>query len=155
KQYLNTAADLIKHFTGTDTDRPKAGLQTERGLRAIYYNSKNFNDEKKAFERIDRQVNFDFAAASPDPEHGTNEFSIQWRGSLLAEETGDYEFIVKTPNGVRLWINETDEPLIDAWVSSGQLTEHKATIRLLGGRAYPLKLNMFKFKDKTASIALQ
>src|SRR5438105_2954228 len=81
--------------------------------------------------------------------------SIQWRGSLRAEETGDYEFLLKTPNGVRLWINDEDEPLIDAWVSSGQLTEHKAIVRLLGGRAYPLRLNMFKFKDKIASLSLQ
>src|SRR5437016_5851278 len=155
KQYLNTAADLIKHFTGRDSDRLKAGLQTEHGLRAVYYNSKNFNDEKKAFERLDRQIDFDFAGASPDTEHGTNEFSIQWRGSVQADETGDYEFIAKTPNGVRLWVNEEEEPLIDAWVSSGQLSEHKATVRLLGGRAYPLRLNLFKFKDKTASISLQ
>jgi len=150
KQYATTIADLIKHFTGAD-----APLSAERGLRASYYNSQHFNGDKKAFDRVDRQVDFDFGDASPDKEHGTNEFSIQWRGSVIAEETGDYEFILKTPNGARLWVNDEEEPLIDAWVASGQLSEHKATIRLLGGRAYPLQLNYFKFKEKTASIALE
>jgi hypothetical protein len=149
KQYLNTVADLLKRFTGTD---PKPG--PERGLSASYYNSRNFNDDKKAFERMDPTVDFDFGDESPDPEHGTNEFSIQWRGSLIAEETGDYEFVLKTPNGVRLWFNNDDEPLIDAWVASGQVTEHRARLRLLGRRAYPLRINYFKFKDKTASLSL-
>ena len=149
-QYLNSVADLIKDFTGKD-----AALNEERGLQASYYNSRN-NDEGKVFDRVDRQVDFDFGEGSPDPKlNGTNGFSMQWRGSLIADETGDYEFILKTQNGGRLWVNDDEEPLIDAWVSSGQLTEHRSSIRLLGGRVYPLKLNYFKFKDKIASISLQ
>src|SRR5262249_54775985 len=66
-----------------------------------------------------------------------------------------YEFILKTPNGARLWVNDNEEPLIDAWVASGTVTEHKARIRLLGGRVYPLKLHYTKFKEKTAAISLQ
>jgi hypothetical protein len=149
KQYLNTVADLLRHFTGADS-----APGPQRGLQATYYNSRNFAEKKKAFDRTDPTVDFDFGEESPDTEHGTNEFSIQWRGLLLPQETGDYEFILKTPNGVRLWVNDDDEPLIDAWVSSGQMAEHRATIRLLGSRAYPLRLDFFKFKDKTACISL-
>jgi len=29
--------------------------------------------------------------------------------------------------------------------------EHKATIRLIGGRVYPLRLDFFKFKEKKGS----
>jgi len=151
RQYLNTAADLLKHFTGQD------GAGTgERGLRASYYSSRNFRDNNKAFERVDRQVDFDFGTNSPsgDPP-GTNGFSMQWRGSVIADETGDYEFILKTPNGARLWVNDDDNPLIDAWVASGQINEHKGTLRLIGGRVYPLRLDCFKFKDKNSSISLQ
>src|SRR6266404_1670729 len=151
RQYLNSVADLLKHFTGND-----GPLTSERGLRATYYKSKNFNDEKKAFERVDRQVDFDFAQGDDhDLLSGTNGFSIQWRGSLIADETGDYEFILLTPNGARLWVNDDVEPPIDGWVASGQATEQKATLRLIGGRAYPLRLNYFKFKEKTAAISLQ
>src|SRR5439155_25576578 len=66
-----------------------------------------------------------------------------------------YQFILKTPNGARLWLNDEQEPLIDAWVASGQVSEHKATLRLLGGRAYPLRLNLFKYKEKAAAISLE
>ena len=151
RQYLNTVADLLKHFTGSDNP-----ITVERGLRATYYSTRNFNGDKKVIERIDRQIDFDFGEGNPDTEHfPTNEFAIQWRGSLIAEETGDYEFILKTPNGARLWVNHEDEPTIDAWVSSRQLNEHKATLRLIGGRVYPLRVDCFKFKDKTASMSLQ
>src|SRR5690606_28537579 len=60
-----------------------------------------------------------------------------------------------TPNGVRLWTNDDETPLIDAWVASGQVNEHRATVKLIGGRLYPLRLNFFKYKDKTASVSLQ
>jgi hypothetical protein len=151
RQYAHTVADLLKPFTGSD-----GKLTEERGLRATYYSRKNYDDEKKAFDRRDRQVDFDFGAGNPDTEHfPTNEFSIQWRGSLIAEETGDYEFILQTPNGVRLWVNDVNEPVIDQWVSSGQQNEHHATVRLIGGRVYPLRVNFFKYKDKSSSISLQ
>jgi hypothetical protein len=120
RQYLNTVADLIKYFTGNDTT-----TSGERGLRASYYSSRNFNRGSNVFERVDRQVNFDFGESFPDPvPPGTNGFSMQWRGSVIADETGDYEFILKTPNGARLWVNDLDQTLIDAWVASGQLDEH-------------------------------
>ena len=31
---------------------------------------------------------------------------------LLADETGEYEFVLQTPNAARLWLNNEDEPLI-------------------------------------------
>lgn len=151
RQFLNSVADLIQHFTGSNSV-----LSAERGLKAAYYNSRNVRRGDKLFDRVDRQVNFDFGTNGPNAKpSSTNGFSVQWRGSLIADETGDFEIILKTPNGARLWINDDEQPLIDAWVASGDLNEHKAKARLIGGRAYPLKLDHFKFKDKTASIFLE
>jgi hypothetical protein len=149
RQYLNSVADLIKEFTGRD-----GSISEEHGLRANYYNSRHF--DKSVVDRTDRQVDFEFGESLPDEKMaGTNGFSMQWRGSIRADETGDYEFILKTPNGARLWVNDNEEPLIDAWVASGTVTEHKQKIRLLGGRVYLLKLHYTKFKEKTAAISLQ
>ncbi|MEW6158753.1 MAG: DUF1592 domain-containing protein [Verrucomicrobiota bacterium] len=158
RQYVQTIADLLKSFTGPDASI----VSPERGLQGSYYKSRGFNQDKKVREQLDREVNFEFGTGSPftpgtaDAEGvETNGFAIQWRGSIMAEESGDYEFIVKTPNGFRLWINaDQDEPTIDGWVASGSASDHRATLRLIGGRAYPLRLDVFKFKDKTASIAL-
>lgn len=154
RQYVNTVADLLRHFTGDETP-----AQGERGLRGNYRSKVGKGDEnRKSFDRVDRRITFSFDAGSADAEKlgtGTNEINVTWRGALIADESGDYEFVVKTPNGARLWVNDEDTPLIDAWVASGKLDEHKSTLRLLGGRAYPLRLEFFKAaKDKTASVAL-
>ncbi len=151
RQYVNTVADLLRHFIGND------GAQTgERGLQAVYYDAKDFNGDKKVLERVDRLIDFDFADVTFEPKlTSTNGFSIHWRGSLIADETGEYELVLKTPNGARLWLNDPEEPLIDSWVASGQINEYKARIHLIGGRIYPLQLRLFRFKDKSASVSLQ
>ena len=74
-------------------------------------------------------------------------FAIRWEGSVLAPETGDYEFIVRTEHAARLWVNDLKKPLIDAWVKSGNDTEFRESIRLLGGRAYPIRLEFSKGKQ--------
>lgn len=151
RQYLNTIADLLRQFGG---GRDEA-LPAERGLRGNYHAAKDANRDNLVLERLDRQIDFGFDAHWPDPKmSGTNGFNVQWRGALLAPETGEYEFIVRTPNGMRLYVNDPQEPLIDQWVSSGQMTEHRARLRLIGGRVYPLQLHVFRFKDKTNAVSL-
>jgi hypothetical protein len=152
RQYANTVADLLRHFT----DHGAPITNREHGLRAVYYGAKNFKDDQKLFERIDPRVDFDYGSGNPDPKRsGTNDFSMLWRGSVRAEETGDYEFLVKTPNGVRLWVNDDETPLIDATVTSDGQSDHHATLRLIGGRDYPLRLEYFKTTEKSSAISLQ
>ena len=155
RQYQNAVADLL------DTFRETKELGAGHGLKADYYNARNFRNDKKVFDRVDQRVEFNFDDSSPDTNKiDAKEFAIRWEGSLIADETGDYEFCLKTENGARLWINSPggrdEKPLIDGWVSSGaKPREEKGTIRLLGGRVYPIRVNFFKFKDKTASLVLQ
>ena len=66
---------------------------------------------------------------------------------MLAPETGEYEFIVRTEHAARLWLNDSKRPLIDAWVKSGNDTEYRGSIFLLGGRLYPLRLEFSKAKQ--------
>jgi cytochrome c553 len=153
RQYREAVADLVGSFS--DAGR----WDGERGLRAEYFNAKHFRGDKRVLERRDPAVDFHFGEGSPLAEQiDAKEFCIRWEGSVLALETGDYEFNIKTENGARLWVNRLDEPIIDAWVRSGSDTDHRQTIHLLGGRAYPLKLEFLKSKDdkttNTASMAL-
>ena len=150
-QYLNSVADIVGSF------RSRKELDDRRGLNAEYHNARNFRGDKRVIERIDPKIDFNFADSSPDTNKiDAKEFAMRWRGSVIAEETGDYEFCLKTENGARLWVNDQSKELIDAWVSSGgKVREERATIRLLGGRPYPIQVDFFKFKDKTASIVLQ
>ena len=171
-QYRTAVADIVGRFR-PGADKPGA----DRGLSAHYSGFVveklapdappppprvgRKKDEKQPpkmrFDRKDAQVAFTFGDASPDPEKmAAEEFSIRWEGSVLADETGVYEFIVKTENGARLFVNEPKTALIDSWVTPGpEVREVKKSLFLLGGRSYPLTIEYFKFRDKTASIALQ
>lgn len=153
-QYRNAAADLFGE---------PAAVGPERGLKGEYFNSgRRFSREGRALSRIDPRVDFDFGAEPPVDGVNKDEFAVRWSGAVLAPDTGEYEFTVKSVNGVRLWVNDLVTPLVDAWVRSGDATEHRGTIHLLGGRAYALQAEIFKAKgkeaadnEKTASITLK
>jgi mono/diheme cytochrome c family protein len=139
RQYQNAVADLVGSF------RRANEWGSERGLRAQYNPSRNFGDDSKRVERVDPVVDFDWGTESPVPEKlEAKEFSVRWQGSILAPDTGDYEFIVRSEHAVRLWINDMQQPLIDGYVRATSDKEFRGTIRLLGGRAYPLKLEFSK-----------
>lgn len=147
RQYQNVLTDLIGSF------RQASRWEEAGGLRGEYYKGRRTRGGDRAIDRIDPVVQFDFGVDSPAPEKmEAHEFSIRWEGSLLAPENGLYEFVVKTDHATRLWVNdngrnEGETPLIDAWVKSGNDTEYRGSIRLLGGRVYPLKLEFSKAKQ--------
>ncbi|HWB05209.1 MAG TPA: DUF1592 domain-containing protein [Verrucomicrobiales bacterium] len=167
RQFQESVADLLGSFV----EQPAAGERT--GLHAEYFESNGMNKKSKLKkERDDAALEFDFGAGPPVEGCSAEQFSIAWQGSLIAEETGFYEFRLRTPNGARLYLNREflngdrnfrddsdarrQPALIDEWVSSGD-TVREATARafLLGGRRYPIRLDYFKFKEKSASIKLE
>lgn len=178
-QYRTSVADLVGRFRPGFDQPPGA----QHGLKAHYQGiviekpepapapeaappdgkppvkkpeAKKKDPEKVRFDRVDEQVALSLGTASPDPEKmSPDEFSIRWEGSVFAEESGTYEFIVKSENGVRLAVNDPKNLLIDAWVSSGpEVREQKKSLFLLGGRSYTLVLEFFKFHEKSASVQL-
>jgi cytochrome c5 len=161
-QFQNSLTDIFAHFQWRP-DRPETA---EHGLAATYYGGGNFGrrntDQKGAernainFSRLDPQISFNFGENSPEPKlYDAQEFSMRWEGSLIAEDTGTYEFVIKTNNGARLFLNNDSEAFIDGSVSSGtDVREETASIFLLGGRAYPVKIEFFKYKETHASIEL-
>jgi len=141
RQYRNAVADLIGSFRGAP-----GKWDDQRGLRGSYFAGRRFT--KAALERQDPEVRFDFGTDSPVPDKiEAHEFSIRWSGSVLAPETGEYDFLVRTEHAARLWVNDTKRPLIDAWVKSGKDTEYRASIHLIAGRVYPLRLEYTKAKQ--------
>jgi hypothetical protein len=142
RQYRNAVADLVGSF------RSPGHRDYNPGLRGEYFKARGFRGGSRVIDRIDPGIRFDFGDASPDPEKmEAHEFSIRWEGSVHAPETAEYEFIVHTDHSMRLWINDNNRPLIDAYVKSGKDTEYRASLFLLGGRTYPLKLEFSKAKQ--------
>ena len=168
-QFQNSVTDLIGRFR-QGFDRPPG---RERGLNAQYRGfakplitverdpkptpkGKKNGRARAELKRVDGQIAFHFESGSPNNEEmAADEFNNRWDGTLIAPETGLYEFVVKTENGFRLYVNNPKDPLIDSWVTPGpQVREEKKSLFLLGGRSYPLTLEHFKFKEKSASIDL-
>ncbi len=167
RQFRESVADLIGSF-GKFTP-PGEG----RGLKAKYFQSDGMNKKARmALEREDARMDFDFGEGSPGEGITPDQFSIAWDGSLIAPETGWYEFKVRTPNGARVYLNgdrqsgddnlrddsggKRQPALIDAWVSSGaEMREVTARIFLLGGRAYPFRFDYFKFQEKLGSVRVE
>lgn len=178
RQYRNAVTDLIGSF------RSSKGWNEERGLKADYTSRGRRRREATgpagSLSRVDPEINFQFGTSSPIPEQDaikdvakrwqqapllfvplrafrpfSQEFRIVWQGSLLAPETGEYEFLVKTENAANLSINNLRQPLIDALVKSGSDSEYRGSIYLLGGRLYPIRLEFSRSKEMTSSIALE
>ncbi|MEZ6087444.1 MAG: DUF1592 domain-containing protein [Pirellulaceae bacterium] len=149
EQFNNTVTDLV-----SNVDRvalPKG----ERGLKGQYFNDRRTKSDKRVIERVDPKIDYEFGEGSPDEKIKPEEFSMIWTGSVIAEETGVYEFTVITGNGIKLYVNDDRRMLIDGWVSSGgQSRELTESLFLLGGRSYRIKLEFFKHRDKTASVQL-
>lgn len=154
QQYAIAVSDIISMSRGNAAANK---IWKKGGLKGIYYNGRRHDNKEKKIERIDPVIDFDFEEGTPGEEiENKEEFAIRWQGSIWAEEDGDYEFIMITENGARLWLNDNENSLIDEWTAShGPPRENRATIRLIGGRGYPIRLDMFKFKDKRSSMILK
>ncbi len=172
-QFRNSVMDVIGRFRmGPGFDRP---VNAEQGLKATYRGvelpkpgekavdttpKKGIKAKRpnKTIEKVEPVISFHWGPDSPDKAVlEAEQFQNRFEGSVVANETGVYEFAVKSENGFRLWINDTNEgdALIDGWVSAGpQVREEKKSLYLVGGRAYRLQLEHFKFKEKSASIEL-
>jgi hypothetical protein len=143
RQFQNSLADLIGSF------RSPMAWEGPKGLHGEYYKSHQIRKkDDRIIDRVDPSVQFDFGVNLPgDPKTIGHKFAARWEGALMAPETGDYEFIIRTEHSTRLWVNDPRKPLIDRWVKSGNDTEFRETIRLLGGRVYPIRLEMSKGKQ--------
>jgi mono/diheme cytochrome c family protein len=141
-QYRNAVSDLVGSF------RPRVGWGGERGLKGEYYSGRRTRKDDRVIERVDPEVDFDFGPNTPDPEDERfdkpNEFSIRWEGSLLPADSGTYTIIVRTEHAIRLWLNDDRQAVIDGYVQSGDMTEHRAQVELLAGRPYRLRVEFSK-----------
>jgi hypothetical protein len=103
-------------------------------------------------DRVDPQVRFELNAdgsqnSDEGPKLSPEQFAIKWEGSVIAPETGIYDFVVRSDLIFRLWVNEP-KPMIDASVKSGSDIEYRGSIFLIGGRAYSIKLEVFRFQKQ-------
>ena len=178
RQYAVTVADLLGQFAVPAAGRAApapAATEVTSGLAASYFNVAQrgrFDPAKLAHHGTDDTVDFVFPENGelrsrlalppldrpPTPNSTAPAgFSAQWRGSIFADETGDHEFVIRTPNSVRVWINADSEPRggsepsLDINVSTPASPDHRVTVRLLGGRSYPIAIDWWALPEKNGS----
>jgi hypothetical protein len=120
----------------SDTAPPPPSGQN--GLAGEYYDTMDLTGTPLV--RVDRTLDFDWGAGSPDASIGADTFSVRWTGRVVPEFTETYTFIANFNNGVRLWVNGT--LLIDSWVDAW--TELTGTIDLVAGTAADLKVEYYE-----------
>ena len=84
---------------------PPAGSGT--GLLGQYFNDAGSGVyfTSLALTRTDSSVDFDWAAAAPDPVVQADNFSVRWSGQLMAPVTATYTFRTTSDDGVRFYVN--------------------------------------------------
>jgi beta-glucosidase len=72
---------------------PRTVLRTgnDTGLQGEYFNNAEWQGQP-VLTRVDKQVDFDWAAASPAQGVSAAAFSVRWRGSITVPGAGDYVF---------------------------------------------------------------
>lgn len=129
--------------SGARTKIPKPrstarALQESGGLRGEYYDNKDLTALK--FARTDPQVNFAWGDSSPDPSLGADTFSVRWSGWLVARYSEIYDLILRSDDGVRLWLN--GQLVIDGWTD--HLTAQTVVqIPLTAGARHSIKLEYY------------
>jgi len=90
-QYRNAVADVVGAFR-----QPTKWDEKQQGLKGEYYAARGFHKTSGASTGSDPEVRFDFGTEGPGEKFDANEFTIRWSGSVMAPDTGEYEFVVKT-----------------------------------------------------------
>lgn len=161
RQYEQTLADLFAEFRGRQEPEGAHGLSA-RFMKRV--NAAGIGDPvrlvlpRAAFQLSQIE---ELPESFRDPEvEGPERFGnsridvvVTISGGLTAPETGNYEFLVETDSGVELDINET--AVIDAKIRSDSEKQVRGSIRLVGGRTYPLKLQTSRTKQEDLQLALR
>jgi len=74
---------------------PRTVLRTgnDIGLKGEYFNNDDWQG-RPVLTRVDKQVDFDWNAASPVPGVSAATFSVRWSGSIAVPGAGDYVFAI-------------------------------------------------------------
>jgi len=129
--------------SGTDVTielggRTGRGGPTGTGLKGEYFADTSFR--KLKVTRVDRRVEFNWAAKSPHPSVPADSFAVRWTGKLDPPRTGTYTFHTTNDDGVRLWV--AGKQIINDWASH-PTEQRKGQLKLTAGKKVDLKLEYF------------
>ena len=110
------------------------------GLTACYFSNELLSGPPQAV-RVDPVVNFDWASGSPVSGVPNDSFSARWSGELQARQSGLTDIIVRSDDGVRLWID--GERVINSWVLRGP-TDSIYRFQAKAGKRYAIIIEYYE-----------
>ncbi|MFW6352967.1 MAG: PA14 domain-containing protein, partial [Verrucomicrobiota bacterium] len=110
------------------------------GLRGEYFADTDEFSGSPDLVRVDETIDFRWGFEGPGEGLGVDNFAVRWTGQLLPAYSETYTFTTNSDDGVRLWVD--DQLLIDRWQPQGERA-YAGTLRLEGGRRYPIRLEYF------------
>ena len=92
-----TYAQGAPYVDGLPLPVPRSALRVnasliEPGLKAEYYSNSTLNG-KPVLTRVDKQIDFDWNAASPAAGVPANDFGVRWTGTIAVPRAGDYGYV--------------------------------------------------------------
>ncbi|HNG32164.1 MAG TPA: BACON domain-containing carbohydrate-binding protein [Blastocatellia bacterium] len=119
------------------TTPPPAG--SGAGLTGEYYDNSDFTNLK--LTRVDPVINYDWYVSPPAVGMESETFSVRWTGQIQAVESGNYTFVTKSDDGVRLWIN--NQLVIDNFGLHAETEDRSAPVTLSAGQRYNVRMEFF------------
>ncbi len=125
--------------TPPDTSGP---IGTGTGLTAAYFTNETLSG-LPALTRVDAGLIFDWAGGSPASGIPADSFSVRWSGEIQPRYTETYTLVLRTDDGVRVWLNGQSLPVINAWVLRGA-TDSICTFDAVAGQRYAIHIEYFE-----------
>lgn len=86
------------------------------GLSGEYFNNTELEGQP-VIKRIDVLPDVSLNQSPTNAPIQSDHVSIRWTGKILIPSTGNYQFVVSTGDGVRMWID--DRLILDEWARKG------------------------------------
>jgi len=136
----------VNHFSFTEI----ATVGESHGLLGSYHNGSTFTTTP-VLQRIDENINFDWAEFSPAAAVNANLFAARWTGKVQPLYTGTYIFYILADNGRRVWVN--NQLLVDKWNNDTGVT-YSGAIDLVADQKYDIKVDYYELSGN-ANIKLE
>ena len=121
------------------------------GLSAEYFDNPNLQGAPVQ-QRTDAQVDFDFTGQPQERPPGIDaeNFSVRWKGKVVAPTTGHYQFSITSDDGCRFFFD--GKQVVDHWVT-GHARAQTYDVDLVAGQVHDIRLEYFQAAG-TASAQL-
>lgn len=122
-------------------------------LLGSYYNGTNATPVTgtPTGTRADTNINFDWVLAAPGVAGvGVNNWAARWDGTIRPVVTGNYKFQTITDDGVKLYVDGV--LLINDWNGHVATTNTSATIALVAGKLYTVKMEYYDASFNASAV---